>query len=514
MYFETYKRIISKYYINSSLDYQAISSPFPRSIVNDSYILNMSDIEEDFTKDLDLDLASEEEEERWGELEAVNGASAPLVDVVNSKLPTSDEPLDTFIANYRPVSLSMYQNLTPCDVCRLTSFEPQISQLLLQDSSDLSSVLFKLNDISLVLQREISALHSYMKLHYNQKFPELEDLVPKPLQYANVVHTLEHIDDCVNSSIAMALEQEAGLSKEQTLVLTMSMKTSFKYDKTLGKECSLFLSQSRSLMQELINIQDRINNFVMSKVSHVGPNVCALVGPKVTSLLLSHVGGILELSQIPSCNLASIGKNKHLSHELHTSITGVRQEGYIYGCPLIQEQPTQYHKQLLRMVCAKVSLAARVDAGSRDSSALDDSLGIKWKRELLDKIQKLQDTSAARNVKPLPVPMDATKKKRAGRKFRKYKQQFELSHLRQLQNRLEFGKQEQTMMNSFGEEIGLGMTSSALQNVTGSAGAGAGVTKRNVNNSAKLGKSMRKRINEANEKSRDYILTFEDRAQI
>jgi len=39
----------------------------------------------------------------------------------------------------------------------------------------------------------------------------------------------------------------------------------------------------------------------------VAPNVTEIIGPKVTSKLLSAAGGIEELARIPACNLLVIG---------------------------------------------------------------------------------------------------------------------------------------------------------------------------------------------------------------
>ncbi|QLG71552.1 hypothetical protein HG535_0B05960 [Zygotorulaspora mrakii] len=471
----------------------------------------MSEEDDNFWDDLDLDLASskgedfQEDEEKDEEQNLIHDNEEFRVISSNSTF-----LLGNFLTDYQLTSLSDVETQNPNDISRIPQFESEILRLLSQKTDELSPLLSQLNELSVYAQREVTVLHSYMKLLYKDKFLELEDLIPSPLPYANVVCILEEQEGGAHLNLASALENEAGLGKEQILVLMMSTKTSFKQDVRIQMERRSFLFEARALIQALLRIQDRINDFVTLRVPLAAPNVCALVSPNIASLLISHVGGIQELSQIPSCNLASIGKNKHLSHEFHTNIAGVRQEGFIYRCPLIQQQPMQYHKQMLRMVCAKVSLAARVDAGMQNDTK-DDSFGNKWAQEISEKIQKLQDTTAIRNVKPLPIPEDAPKKKRAGRRFRKYKQQFQLSQLRQLQNRVEFGKQEQTITNSFGEEIGLGMTKAGFYAISGSSAGGTGVTKGNTNNSAKYSKAMKKRIEEANEQSNDYLISLEDR---
>ncbi|QLL34308.1 hypothetical protein HG536_0G01670 [Torulaspora globosa] len=441
-------------------------------------------MEEDLAKDLEFDLAGEEEEdEELGKIDKLEQG------------PDNDDLsfVGRFIEDYKPV-------LGPqADVWQRFSYVPildeKVSSLLRNVGNNLPWVLHRLNELCSLLQNEVRLLHTYSRTLYRAKFGELEALVPSPKQYVQVIDIIERDGE----ASAEKLESQAELSKEQVLVLKMSMKTSYRDDLPWPNEKKVEISRARSNMLAILAIESNVRQFIIQKVSHVAPNLCAFIGPEVASHLLSHAGGILELSQIPSCNLASIGKNKHLAHEQHTSLTEVRQEGYIYRSDLVQSQPYEYHKQALRMACAKVALAARVDAGITPGTKAKDTVGSRWRREIEQKILKQREAVSNAVVKPLPVPKDEPKKKRAGRKFRKYKQQFQLSHLRQLQNRMEFGKQEQTILDGYGEEIGLGMVNSSLKSATGVAS----VTKTNVNNSAKLTKAMKKRIEQANEQARN-----------
>lgn len=418
----------------------------------------MSEVGEDFLQDLEDDLESfnddKNDEDDLGKLRS-------------------------YIDHYQPATLSNYQQLNIQDVTSFPNFESNINALLSKPKDDdLTQTLATLNSLSYIAHNEILVLHNLLKLTYSTKFGELESLVPQPLQYANVVRIIETNEG--------NFETDAQLSKEQVLVLNMSMKSSFQARVNVDKDKIL---QLRELLITVDRIRNELNSFILSKASLIAPNLCSLLGPEVTSLLLSHSGGVLELSQVPSCNLASIGKNRHLSHELHTNLSGVRQEGYIYRSSLVQEQPLESRKQMLRMVCAKVALAARVDAGH----PRDDQLGHHWKNELSEKIQKLREPPGISATKPLPVPEDQPKRKRAGRKFKKYKQQFQLSQLRQLQNRMEFGKAEQSVTDDTGEELGLGMSKSLRVPVS-------------QGNSAKMSKAMKRRMEQVNEQAKAFML--------
>ena len=338
---------------------------------------------------------------------------------------------------------------------------------------------------------------------YAKRFDELETILPSDNQYAKVVKLLEQIDTKSTSETELShqLLTLCELSKEQNLVVLMSMKTSFNNNMEFNQHMKTNLFQVSDNILSLIELQHNISRYISSKIELLAPNVSALVGPKVTSLLVSHAGGILGLSKIPSCNLASIGKNKHISYEQHTTASGIRQEGYISSTEIIQNLPISYHKQMLRMVCAKISLASRIDCSQRGTDK-NNTMGLKWKEEIENKIKKLHESPNVTDDKALPIPEDKPKKKRAGRKFRKYKDQFKLYYARQLQNRMEFGKQETTVTDSFGEEVGLGMMNTPIQQATGSSHNNdrGGITK--------LSKNMKKRVREADEQTREYMLTL------
>lgn len=420
---------------------------------------------------------------------------------------SSIETLDYLVSNGSTVSLSDYNfdTLNPSTLSKVLPYIPKINELILDKHTQFKTVLSGLNTLYTIIESEIDLLHKYLQKSYEKRFPELEAILPNPVQYSNTINILETVDLNDREMLTSKLEMEGGISKEQILVLIMSMKQYFNNDLIISHEKKNNILIINRNISSLHMLGKQISEYISSNIMSIAPNVAALVGPNTAAKLINNAGGLLQLSQIPSCNLASIGKKKHLSHELHTTLSGVRQEGYIYFSPIIQDHPLDMRKQLLRMVSAKISLAARVDAGQTASESSNNELGEKWRKEITEKIKKLHENPGIAIAKALPIPEDKTKKKRAGRKFRKYKEQFKLSHARQLQNRMEFGKQESSITDSFGEEIGLGMSSATLQQTMGTP------IKHNqgVNNSAKMSKTMKERIKNANEQASEFIFNAE-----
>ncbi|AET39494.1 U4/U6-U5 snRNP complex subunit PRP31 Ecym_4449 [Eremothecium cymbalariae DBVPG len=335
-----------------------------------------------------------------------------------------------------------------------------------------------LNQLQRLIQDEILSVYNEVVSNYNKRFPELPNVVSEQEKYVSVVKELEARPDV----------PELGklLNKEQMLLVSMTMQTGFHKE---YKVDSPVIAELIDQYEVLHALKSDITTYISKKMHTIAPNVCALVGQEVAAALLTYTGGMKELSEIPSCNLASIGKTKHLSHVQQLDTSGVRQKGYIFDCELVQSQPEALQKQALRMICAKLALASRVDYLHHQENT-HGSLGATWKEEILDKLNKIQDHPNIANVKPLPIPEDKPKKQRAGRRFRKYKEKFRLSNLRQLQNRVEFGVQEVTSLDIFGEEVGIGMATSSTS-----------IAAASNKNAAKLRKKMKGRVEMANKES-------------
>lgn len=362
-----------------------------------------------------------------------------------------------------------------------------------------SNFLGNINRILNYVKNGLSIGYSEMVEIYKIKFPEIASIIPNSYQYAMFVSFLEttSIEDL--QQVVPKFESIFNINKELSLVLSMSLSTDFQKNVRLDEDSHKRILRLVAIISELNELEKLLTSKISSMVLEMAPNLCALIGQETATQLISHTGGLLQLSKIPGCNLENIG-GKNMKENKSGSVNSFsKQRGYIWHSQIVQEQPLENHKQLIRMLCSKVALAARVDAGQHGKSRNND-LGIKWKSEILEKIVKLKNPPNLADVKALPIPEDKPKKKRAGRKFRKYKEQFKLSQARQLQNRMEFGKQEKTVLDAYGEEIGLGMSTSGF-------GKGLAST---PTVTTKVSKTLKRKLNEVNSTTQEYFNTIND----
>lgn len=110
--------------------------------------------------------------------------------------------------------------------------------------------------------------------------------------------------------------------------------------------------------------------------------------------------------------------------------------GFIYYSPLVQETTPDLRRKAARLVAAKCTLAARVDVNYECNSG---EIGLQFKEEIEKKLDKLQEPPPVKFIKPLPKPIEISKKKRGGKRVRKMKERYAMTEFRKQANRLNFG---------------------------------------------------------------------------
>ncbi|KAH3665794.1 hypothetical protein OGAPHI_003982 [Ogataea philodendri] len=314
------------------------------------------------------------------------------------------------------------------------------------------SLLHEANDLLDDLNEEISHIYSFLTVHYKPIWPELDNLLRNPINFAR---TIQIIGDDLSKLDERQTDLEQFLRKDEILGLTVSASVlrQSQYQHHLDQHHVNLILEACQLLLLLENGRTEIRAHVSSKAKSLAPNVTALVGPTVAAQFLS-VYGLEGLCKIPSCNIPSMGVNRS---SFIKGSSGIRNKGYIYYCELVQNVPEEFRVKAMRVVSGKLVLAARVDYSNSRSSVEDDSQGQQWRQQISTHLDKLLSPPDSQPVKPLPKPIDQKSKKRAGRRFRKQKEKMEMSELEKAQNKMAFGEREETQYDAFGDEIGMGM---------------------------------------------------------
>ncbi|KAG5959516.1 hypothetical protein E4U58_004963 [Claviceps cyperi] len=320
-------------------------------------------------------------------------------------------------------------------------------------------LLTQSNSLSTMIDGEVALVHKFIRDHYSTRFPELERLVTTPLEYAKVVsiigngpmdsESIKALQTSTDNPMNMGLK--AVLDGPSLMVVTVEATTSKGHE--LSAEELIRVRQASAMMVALHKAKQTLTEYVQSRMNIFAPNLTTLIGSLTAAQLLNAAGGLTGLSKTPACNLPSWGSKKRQAG-LATNV-GVRQQGYLYNSEMIRGIPNDLKKQAMRIVAAKIVLAARVD---RIHSKPDGTTGDQLKSQCLERLEKLTEPPPNKGQRALPVPGDKPSRKRGGRRVRKAKEAVAMTDLRKAQNRVAFGKEEKEVGYGNGEgTVGMGM---------------------------------------------------------
>ena len=284
------------------------------------------------------------------------------------------------------------------------------------------------NNMAVEIDNEIFFLHKYIRDLYNDRFPELESLVLNPMDFIKTVNYLgNELDKSkFDTEILDFLPSATVMVVSVTAATTQGNKVDESQLKNIKDSCSAAF--------QLEEIRQTILQYVESKMAMIAPNLSRIIGTTTATKLMGQAGGLTALSKMPSCNIYVLGQSKKTlsgfssAHQLpHT--------GILYYCDIVQALPKEYRRKATKILAAKCTLAARVDACHQ---AVDGSIGQKLVDEINTKIEKMQEAPPASKQKALPRPDDEPRKKRGGRRVRKMKEKTAVTELRRRANRVNF----------------------------------------------------------------------------
>ncbi|KAL8925970.1 MAG: hypothetical protein Q9172_001973 [Xanthocarpia lactea] len=320
-------------------------------------------------------------------------------------------------------------------------------------------LLTQANTLSTSIDNEIILVHKFIRDHYSTRFPELETLVTNPLDYAKTVAIIgngpmdsikeitQKADNLVGAPLRSILDGPTLMVVTVEATTTRGQNLPATELKTIYRACEMTLALDRA--------KHILTTYVQSRMNLFAPNLTALIGSLTAAQLLNFSGGLTGLAKTPSCNLPPLGSKNNKAQTGFATNVGVRHQGFLYHSPIISGIPPDLKKQAMRIVSAKLVLAARVD---RTHTSPDGSMGEDLKQACLERLDKLTEPPPNKGPRALPAPDDKPSRKRGGRRARKAKEQTAMTDLRKAQNRMAFGKEEKEVGYGTGEGTkGLGM---------------------------------------------------------
>lgn len=139
----------------------------------------------------------------------------------------------------------------------------------------------------------------------------------------------------------------------------------------------LEVSESRTQLQE----------YLMKRMIAVAPNLTSLVGELLGARLIARAGTLVNLAKHPSSTVQILGAEKALFRALK-SRQNTPKYGLLYHATLVNQADVKFKGKISRMLAAKASLSARLDALGEEGA--DTEMGLRSRAYLENRLRQLE----------------------------------------------------------------------------------------------------------------------------
>ncbi len=138
------------------------------------------------------------------------------------------------------------------------------------------------------------------------------------------------------------------------------------------------LESIRTLASALVEATaagQRIERYIDIRMRDVAPNLSDLAGPVIGARLIMHAGSLYRLASMPSGTVQLLGAEKAMFRHLK-DVSRPPKHGVLFTHSLVHSSPPWQRGPIARALAAKICLAARADAYTRNdiSGLLKDQL--------------------------------------------------------------------------------------------------------------------------------------------
>lgn len=192
---------------------------------------------------------------------------------------------------------------------------------------------------------------------YSWHFPELVKIVNDNYKYAKLVKVVKNKSDLTEEHLEAMTELVDGDETIAKQILDAARAS-------MGTDISpIDMINIQNFADRVISLADyrkNLHNYLISKMSHVAPNLAALIGEVVGARLISQAGSLTNLSKYPASTLQILGAEKALFRALKTK-GNTPKYGLIYHSSFIGRAGAKNKGRISRYLANKCTIASRID---------------------------------------------------------------------------------------------------------------------------------------------------------
>ncbi|KER27202.1 snoRNA binding domain protein [Opisthorchis viverrini] len=299
--------------------------------------------------------------------------------------------------NISTISDSSVQNLMRAIRCHLSSLLPvvddgHLTRMRLGLAHSLDRYKLKCNpdkiDTMIVqavglldeLDKEINNYIMRTKEMYGWHFPELSKIVTDNVAYVKVVKRIGHRENATTIDLSDLVPDDVCAQIREASIVSLGTEVVDADIEMINGMCDQVLEVAESRT----NLQD----YVMKRMIAVAPNLTALVGELLGARLIARAGTLVNLAKHPSSTVQILGAEKALFRALKSQ-HNTPKYGILYHASLINQAEPKLKGKMSRMLAAKASLSARLDALGEEGA--DTELGIRSRAYLENRLRQLEE---------------------------------------------------------------------------------------------------------------------------
>ncbi|CAH8565769.1 unnamed protein product [Schistosoma margrebowiei] len=228
------------------------------------------------------------------------------------------------------------------------------------------------------LDKEINNYIMRAKEMYGWHFPELSKIVLDNVTYVKVVKRIGHR---TNSSVDLSdlVPDEIASQIREASIVSLGTEVIDEDITMINELCDQVLEASASRTQ--------LHDYLIKRMVAVAPNLTALVGELLGARLIARAGTLVNLAKHPASTVQILGAEKALFRALKTR-HNTPKYGLLYHATLVTQSDNQFKGKMSRMLAAKASLSARLDALGEEG--VDTEMGIRARAYLEKRLRQLE----------------------------------------------------------------------------------------------------------------------------
>ena len=243
------------------------------------------------------------------------------------------------------------------------------------------------------MDKDINTFCMRLKEWFAWHFPEMTKIVNDNHIYSKIVCL------CAGDREFLTMDENKealdGVTHDETKSQQIIDAARISMGMEMSESDALQVTKWGQRVEALIAFRESLVEYLQARMTAVAPNLQALIGEQLGAKLITHAGGLTNLSKYPASTIQILGAEKALFRALKTK-GATPKYGLIFNSTFIGRAGTKNKGKISRYLANKLAIASRVDCFSENPT---DKFGIGLKGQVEERLKFLASGGKPRKNK-------------------------------------------------------------------------------------------------------------------